>query len=272
VWEVQWELFLVLNLLTLYDFNMLRTALQYPLLIGLACFFVLWGAARLGDRVGERRFAPKELEEFNLVLGATLTLLGLIVGFAFSMAVGRYDQRKNYEEEEANAIGTEYVRADLLPSADKDKLHAMLKQYLAHRIAFFQTRDQESLATVNSEAAALQSQMWSIVAGAGQAQPTPINALVISGMNDVLNRQGYTQAAWWNRIPVAAWAFMFTIGICCNFLLGYAAGEEKARRPLIVLPIVLAIAFLLLADLDSPRGGVIRVRPQNLIALQDSLR
>jgi len=250
---------------------MLRTALQYPIVIGLVCFFVLWGTASFGDRISRRRLAPTELEEFNLVLGATLTLLGLIVGFAFSMAVGRYDQRRNYEEEEANAIGTEYVRVDLLPSGDADKLHGLLKQYLTHRIVFFQTRDKDELATVNREAADLQNQMWSIVAGVAQAQPTPVNALVVSGMNDVLNRQGYTQAAWWNRIPVAAWAFIFSIAICCNFLQGYSGGEQKARRPLIVLPLVLAIALLLLADLDSPRGGVIRVRPQNLIALQESL-
>ncbi len=240
--------------------------------MGLVCFFVLWGAAQVGDRISRRRFAPKELEEFNLVLGATLTLLGLIVGFAFSMAVGRYDQRKNYEEEEANAIGTEYVRADLLPAADTDKVHALLKQYLADRIVFFRTRDRDLLAKVNRETSELQTQMWSTVAGVAQAQPTPVNALVVAGMNDVLNRQGYTQAAWWNRIPVAAWSFMFAIAICCNFLLGYAAGEGKARRPLFVLPIVLAIAFLLLADLDSPRGGIIRVRPQNLMSLQDSIR
>ena len=251
---------------------MLRTALQYPIIIGIACFFVLLLAAKLGDRVGSHRLAPKELEEFNLVLGATLTLLGLIVGFAFSMAVGRYDQRKNYEEEEANAIGTEYVRVDLLPTSDADKLHALLKQYLTHRIVFFQTRNKEELATVNRESADLQNQMWSMVAAAAKTQPTPVNALVVAGMNDVLNRQGYTQAAWWNRIPVAAWAFMFVIAICCNFLQGYASGEGKGRRPLLVLPIILAVAFLLLADLDSPRGGVIRVHPQNLMALQQSLQ
>lgn len=250
---------------------MLRTILRYPILVGLICFFVLWFAAWLGDRLSRRRLAPKEVEEFNLVLGATLTLLGLIVGFAFSMAVGRYDQRKNYEEEEANAIGTEYVRVDLLPAPDADKLHPLLKQYLAHRIVFFQTRDEEELEKVNREAADLQNQMWSIVAKVAQAQPTPVNALVVSGMNDVLNRQGYTQAAWWNRIPVAAWAFIFIIAICCNFLQGYSGREGKTRRPLMVLPIVLAIAFLLLADLDSPRGGVIRVRPQNLLSLQESI-
>lgn len=251
---------------------MLRTALNYPIIIGVVCFLVLWGAAHLGDRITWRKLAAKEFEEFNLVLGATLTLLGLIVGFAFSMAVGRYDQRKNYEEEEANAIGTEYVRVDLLPAGDADKLHALLKQYLADRVVFFQTRDEAVLANVNRESAELQNQMWSIVAGVAKAQPTPIMALVTSGMNDVLNRQGYTQAAWWNRIPVAAWAFMFAIAVCCNFLIGLAARDINARRPLMVLPIVLAIAFLLLADLDSPRGGVIRVQPQNLLALQASLR
>ena len=57
-------------------------------------------------------------EDFGFILAATLTLLGLIIGFSFSMATSRYDQRKNYEEAEANAIGTEYVRADLLPAAD----------------------------------------------------------------------------------------------------------------------------------------------------------
>jgi hypothetical protein len=251
---------------------MLKTALQYPLLIGLACFVVLWASARLGARLSSHRLVAKELQEFDLVLGATLTLLGLIVGFTFSMAVGRYDQRKGYEEEEANAIGTEYVRAELLPRADADKVQALIKQYLSYRVVFYRTRDQERLDKVNREAAALQNQMWAVVVSAAQAQPTPVNTLVVSGMNDVLNRQGYTQAAWWNRIPVAAWAFMFLIAICSNFLLGYAGQGGKGRRPLLVLPIVLAIAFLLLADLDSPRGGVIRVLPQNMMALQDSLR
>jgi hypothetical protein len=65
---------------------------------------------------------------------------------------------------------------------------------------------------------------------------------------------------------------MGAIAICCNFLIGSAAHDAKARRPLIVLPIVLGIAFMLLADLDSPRGGIIRVHPQNLRSLQESIR
>ena len=86
-------------------------------------------------------------------------------------------------------------------------------------------------------------------------------------MNDVLNSEGYTQAAWWNRIPVAAWALMFGIALFCNGLLGFGARRMEARL-FMVLPLVVAISFFLIADIDSPRGGVIRVHPQNLVSLR----
>jgi len=73
-------------------------------------------------------------EKISTVLTATLTLLALIIGFSFSMAVSRYDQRKNYE---ANAIGTEYVRADLLPADDGTKLRELLRKYVNQRILFY---------------------------------------------------------------------------------------------------------------------------------------
>jgi hypothetical protein len=94
----------------------------------------------------------------------------------------------------------------------------------------------------------------------------------MSGMNDVLNSQGYTQAAWSNRIPTAAWVMMFVIAIFANVMFGY--GARRARPGiihLVVLPLVLSIAFLLIADIDSPRNGVIRVTPENLIGLAQSL-
>jgi hypothetical protein len=250
-----------------------RPLLSHPIILAIVSFLVMLGAAHLGARISQlRQLASKELEQFNLVLGATLTLLGLIVGFAFSMAVGRYDQRKNYEEEEANAIGTEYVRAQLLPAPDAEKVQALLKQYLAQRILFYEARDWEGLDDLNRETQQLQNEMWSMVANAAKAQPTPLSALAVTGMNDVLNRQGYTQAAWWNTIPRAAWALMIGIAICCNLLIGMPAGGVKTRIPLLVMPVMIAIAFMLLADLDSPRGGIIHIAPQNLQSLAESLR
>ena len=104
------------------------------------------------------------------------------------------------------------------------------------------------------------------------AQPTPVMALVVSGMNDVLNSQGYTQASYWNRIPTAAWGLMAAIAIGCNLLIGYGSRSAKAgSKLLLILPLIGSIAFMLIADIDSPRHGIIRVRPQNLISLAESL-
>jgi hypothetical protein len=89
-------------------------------------------------------------------------------------------------------------------------------------------------------------------------------------MNDVLNSQGYTQAAWWNRIPFAAWALMAAIAICCNLVIGYSA-HGKRNLVFLVFPLAVSISFFLIADIDSPRGGIIRVLPQNLISLSQSL-
>ena len=211
-------------------------------------------------------------EDFGFILAATLTLLGLIIGFSFSMATSRYDQRKNYEEAEANAIGTEYVRAELLPAADAATVHALLRDYLDQRVLFYMAGDGQELQRINARTAQLQTELWSAIRGPAAAQPTPLMALVVSGMNDVLNSQGYTQAAYWNQIPTAAWALMAAIAIGCNLLVGYGSRSAKAGSKLLpILPLIVSIAFLLIADIDSPRKGIIRVKPQNLIGLAESL-
>src|SRR5271154_4957010 len=106
-------------------------------------FFLTWLASWLGARISLARhpLVNEDLRsDFTVVQAATLTLLGLIIGFSFSMATGRYDLRKNYEEAEANAIGTEYVRADLLPAAEGAQVRSLLKQYTDLRIRFYKTR------------------------------------------------------------------------------------------------------------------------------------
>ncbi len=209
-----------------------------------------------------------EREDLGLVLGAALTLLGLIIGFTFSMAVSRYDLRKNYEEAEANAIGTEYLRAELLPADDAARAQGLLRSYVDQRILFYTARDPARLDTIGSSTAQLQKDLWSAVKVPAAAQPTAVSALVVSGMNDVLNSQGYTQAAWWNRIPAGAWILLVAIGLCCNVLFGYHARRLEGKDiRFFILPLIVAVSFFLIADLDSPRGGVIRVRAQNLESL-----
>jgi hypothetical protein len=244
-----------------------------PVLVFALCLVVVWLSAQTGAYLHGRRRDQEEAEheDLGVVLAASLTLLGLIVGFSFSMAVTRYDQRKNYEEEEANAIGTEYVRAGLLPAADATKVRGLLRSYLDQRVLFYTTRDRHRLEQISASTTQLQTDLWSAVQTPAAAQPTCVIALAVSGMNDVLNAQGYTQAAWWNRIPLAAWGLMGAIAICCNVLLGYNARQTGKPGRFLLLPLIVAISFYFIADLDSPRGGLIRVQPQNLVSLSNSL-
>jgi hypothetical protein len=137
---------------------------------------------------------------------------------------------------------------------------------------FYQTRDDRELRQIDATTAQLESDLWAAIRVPAATQPTPMVTIVVTGMNDVLNSQGYTQAAWWNRIPSAAWGLMLVIAICSNLLVGYGAHGGKARTTLLfVLPFVISISFSLIADIDSPRGGIVRVRPQNLVSLSQSL-
>jgi hypothetical protein len=250
----------------------MENLLHHPLLVLLAWLALLWAASGTGRwfRKKSKFSLEDDQEDFKFVVGGTLTLLGLIIGFTFSMAVSRYDLRKNYEEQEANAIGTEFVRADLLPAADAVKVRMLLVSYLHQRILNYLSRDPRETHEIDLQTAQLQNQLWSAVSGPAIARPTPVNALVLAGMNDVLNSQGYTQAAWWNRIPIEAWVLLTLIAAFCNLMIGFGA-KGRSGVLLFILPTALAISFFLIADIDSPRRGLIRVHPQNLESLAESL-
>src|SRR5271168_2422333 len=138
---------------------------RYPLVVFVLSFLVMWLSAWVGLILRERKLKLDEglHRDLDLIVSATLTLLGLIIGFSFSMAISRYDQRKSYEEAEANAIGTEYVRADLLPAADAAKVRALLKKYTDERILFYTTHDAHELRRINDATAQLQADLWSAV-------------------------------------------------------------------------------------------------------------
>jgi hypothetical protein len=250
----------------------MKSVLDLPLAVFALSMIAMWFSVQIGVAFRKRGLPlPKgETQDFSIVIPATLTLLGLIIGFSFSMVGGRYDQRKNYEEAEANAIGTEYLRADLLADSDGSRLRELLKKYLDQRVLFYQTRDEQQLGQINGHTARLQRELWSVVQAAAGKQPTYPVGLAVSGMNDVLNSQGYTQAAWWYRLPVAAWALMVAIAIFSSWLIGYSS-HQKGMIRFPVLPLVVSISFFLIADIDSPRHGLIRVVPQNLMSVSQSL-
>jgi hypothetical protein len=247
--------------------------MRFPLLVFLFSVISLSLSVRIGMFLRHRFQSLDDdiRQDINAVSAATLTLLGIIIGFSFSMALSRYDQRKNYEEEESNAIGTEYLRVELLPPAGAAAAQELLRKYLEQRIAWYSTRDSAQLEQIDRETQVVQAKLWSAVKNAAQGQSPAVITLTVAGVNDVFNRQGYTQAAWLNRIPPAAWMMMETVAFFGALLVG---GGAKRFRPLLLmsLPIVISVAFFFIADLDSPRHGLIRVHPQNLLSLSAALK
>ena len=188
------------------------------------------------------------------------------------MAIDRHDKREVLEEAEANAIGTEYLRSDLLPSTTASVVKVLLNSYLDERILYYSKHDQVSIKAINQRTEEIQSALWKELLPVARTQSHAMTALVISGMNDVLNSQGYTQAAWWNRIPYTAWGLMGAIAICANLLVGFGARNFKHNIALFMMfPFVISVSFFLIADIDSPRGGVIKIEPRNLIQLKNTL-
>src|SRR6202140_2338341 len=121
----------------------MRNILDTPLAVFALSLVAMGLSAQIGVFVRNKLVSLEEDErqDFGIVIPATLTLLGLIIAFSFSMATNRYDQRKNYEEAEANAIGTELLRADLLSPTDASSVRKLLGDYLDQRIAFYINKD-----------------------------------------------------------------------------------------------------------------------------------
>jgi hypothetical protein len=246
--------------------------MNFPLLVCFTSFALMVLSTWFGDILRKRADVPKEdgRGDVSLLIGATLTLLFFIIGFSFSMAINRYDLRKNCEQDEAIAIGTMYSQADLLAPADTAKIQTLLKRYLDQRILHYTTRNPGRASEITVDTIRLHTELWSTLRPAIAAAPPHLMGLLVSGMNDVINSQRSSQAAWFNRVPVAAWALMTIIGIGCCWHIGYRA-RRRDWLGFLVVPIAVSVCFLLIADLDSPRGGAIRVYPQNLSSLSQSL-
>jgi hypothetical protein len=189
------------------------------------------------------------------------------------MALDRYEQRKDFEAAEANAILTAYQRADLLPAGDAARLRSLLRSYLDQRVRYFDARWPHEVDSATATGAALQGRLWSAATRPALANPNSVTALAVEGVNRVVESQGDTQASWSNRIPGTAWMMMGAIAIFSTLLVGIGLRKGSGfSHMLMVLPMVIGIAFFLIADIESPRMGIIRVVPKNLAGLVETLR
>jgi hypothetical protein len=145
--------------------------------------------------------------------------------------------------------------------------------YLDQRVLFYSSRSLQQLEQIVRSTPGLQAELWSAVRAPAMANPTSVTALAVESINDVINAEGDTQAAWLNRIPGTAWLLMGAIAVFATLLVGIGVKRDVGfSSVLAILPLIISIAFFLIADIESPRLGIISVVPENLMSLAGVLR
>lgn len=243
--------------------------------IGLAIFILatVFGASELGFRFG-RRFRKQKDVHFPLgaVQGGSLGLLGLLLGFAFAGASARFLERQDILTAEANAIGTAYLRADLLPPATGDIVRQELRGYLQDRLTLFAEVNRDKSAQLSENLEARHSAMWSAAVEAVRENP-PLAGLVLPPLNDVIDLLAARNAAALRHLPIPVLGLLIASAAISMTVIGYGAGATGSRHISIVgaLGLLIAVSLWVTIDLDHPRIGLIRVNAQSLTDLAASI-
>ena len=246
----------------------------------LVVFFgaILAGACEAGFRLGRKaasRTAENTKSQLGVVEGGILAVLGLLLGFTISMAVTRFDVRKQLVLDEANAIQTSYLRARLLPAPDSTEITYLLREYLDVRLQSADVvNDFDRLQAMREQAARLQNEFWARAVTYGQKDPSPVRSgLLLQSLNEVIDLESARWMAFQNHVPPTVIYVNFIVALLATTLVGYGFGRDGRRQVFSTTMLVLAITVVLavIVDLDQPRQGLIKGSQQPLVDLQHQL-
>lgn len=232
-----------------------------------------------GFRLG-RRTAGKTDEQIkpqiSVVEGSLVGVLGLLLAFTMSMAVSRFEQRKQLVLEEANAIGTSWLRTHLLPDPDGREIADLLCKYVDLRLEYVAVGEHpQELQMMRDRGARLQADFWGRAVAYGQKDPNPVRAgLLLQSLNQVIDLDAARWMALNNHVPSAVIYLNAIVALLTIMLVGYAFGIHGVRRVFSMFFLALAITVVLsvIIDLDRPRRGFIQVSQQPMIDLQYQLK
>ncbi|MBL8852006.1 MAG: hypothetical protein JNG89_20200 [Planctomycetaceae bacterium] len=240
----------------------------------LSAFFVLTVAIVLaaiefgfrGGRYRHQRYNDEKEGPVGAMVAATLGLLAFILAFTFGLAASRYDARRTVVVDEANTIGTTYLRAGLLPDERAARIRPLLRDYVDARLEAARTGN---LLAVQRRSDELQHALWTEAELVGQQYPESIVAgLFIQALNETIDIHATRLfAVQQGRIPVVLWLALLVVTVLTMAGVGYFCGMSRSRRTPEVLLMALAYSaiLLLVADLDRPLEGLVRVSQQAMI-------
>jgi hypothetical protein len=237
-------------------------------LIGLALEGGYWLGGWRHARTSEEQVAP-----VGAMVGAVLGLLAFILAFTFGMAASRFEARRQVVLEEANAIGTTYLRARLLPEPQRDEAAKLLREYVDVRVRAIR---EGKIAEALTRSEQLHEQLWSQATAAAEKNPRSImTGLFVQSLNEVIDLHAKrVLVGLRSRIPISIWGGLFALAVAGMASMGYQAGLSATRRSPAMLPLVLAFAgvLLMIADLDRGQEGFLRVSQAAMTDLQKTMQ
>ena len=251
---------------------------QFPLVVlFIAVILTCFAAMEVGYRLGlyRRNQASREkAEPVGPVVGSILALLAFVLAFTFGMAGSRYDDRKAALLEEANAIGTAYLRTELVPAALQEPVRALLREYVDVRLKVQQDIDYLPQAIARSKE--IHAALWArTVEIANQYPPSVNHSLFIQAINDVIDLHEKRMAvAIYNRIPESIWLALYLVSILAMAATGFQSGLAGSRRTMtaIFLTLTFSCILLLIAVLDRPESAKSIVSQRVLVDLQMEMK
>ena len=242
---------------------MINVGVNIALFVALFTALIVCLAA--GRRSGRTAFGSDRAHPSGLatVEAVTFGLLGLLLAFTFSGAAARLDTRRGQIVDEANAIGTAWLRLDVLPANAQPKLREAFRHYTDSRIALYRTFSQSGLVAARAayeRSAALQQKIWTeaIIACGGVPSATVV---VLPALNTMFDIATTRLAATRMHPPVIVYVVLALISLVCGFLVGYEMGatEVASRLHMLLLALVLSVTFYVILDFEYPRLGLIRI-------------
>jgi hypothetical protein len=238
--------------------------------IMLGSALLIFASSEAGFRLSRTRGPAVDGKDPSVLLETTaFTLLALLLGFSFAMALGRYDGRRATLLREANAINTTFLRGDLLDAKTASAVRADLGAYVAQRLAFARADAQpEQRSIADAKSTEIQRDMWKLAAQAAGRDPRSTTIpLFVAALNDTINAGTEERAVLTNHIPDVVIVWLLLIALIASFMMGYGFGRQGAHAVLFkaIFAVMVALVFGLVLDLDRPQRGIIRV---NLAPLQ----
>jgi hypothetical protein len=217
-----------------------------------------------GRRLGVRRLAadPEGARAgLGAVEGAVFGLMGLLVAFSFSGAASRFEMRRQLIVQEANAIGTAYLRLDLLPADAQPKLKELFRRYVDARLdAYRKLPDVPAAKEALTQSIALQGEIWTGALESGRANPQA-TMLLVPALNEMIDITTTRTVALRTHPPQIIFAMLGLVALACSLLAGYAMAGTKRRSVVHSLgfAVILTLTVYVILDLEFPRVGLIRI-------------